>query len=182
MIKTGFGEPELLDDLNDHWTSECHKKEREELIARLQKFAKEKNIRVTFLSGDVHVGGVAMFKCNASNPVYPDKDYRLMYQIISSAVGNVPPPPVILKQLHLSSAKLQFDPHTDEKMYHVFQTGLQGEPLSEQYLMGARNWCSITSPYNHDLIFDLRMEKSQGEINGDTKSYFVYVPPLLLNQ
>jgi hypothetical protein len=51
QIVNAFGEPELLDDLNDHWTASCHEEERKEVITRFQILAKKKNIRITFLSG-----------------------------------------------------------------------------------------------------------------------------------
>lgn len=49
---------ELLDDLNDHWCANVHKKERNWLVDTLQRLALEKQWRVTFLSGDVHVAAV----------------------------------------------------------------------------------------------------------------------------
>jgi hypothetical protein len=130
-----------------------------------------------FNLGDVHVGGVAKFS-SEKGLLYPEEDYRLMYQIISSAIGNTPPPNVIIKHLHLSAKKIFFNKETVEKMYHVFKTGLDDENRAEQYLMAARNWCSITSPNCYDLVFDLRMEKVKGDMSGTTKSYLIFVPPL----
>jgi hypothetical protein len=176
-IVNSFGEPELLDDLNDHWTSENHKEERKEVVTRMQNLAKKNNLRVTFLSGDVHVGGVGKF-ASEKGLLYPDQDYRLMYQIVSSAIGNSPPPQAIIHHLHLMSKKIFFNKETVEKMHHIFPTDLDGQPQDHQYVMAARNWCSITSPNCYDLVFDLRMEKVQGDPRGETKSYYVHVPPL----
>src|SRR6478609_4607203 len=53
-----FGEPTLLTDMVDHWNSSCHIDERDEFLFKLQTFAKEKSIRVTFIGGDVHCCGV----------------------------------------------------------------------------------------------------------------------------
>lgn len=46
FVKTGvlssimkWDEPELLDDLVDHWTAEPHLKERSEIVEKLQKIA-----------------------------------------------------------------------------------------------------------------------------------------------
>ncbi|KAG1139121.1 hypothetical protein G6F36_015989 [Rhizopus arrhizus] len=47
------GDPELLDDMNDHWTAGNHVGERKRLIERLQQYAREKSVRVSFLGGDV---------------------------------------------------------------------------------------------------------------------------------
>lgn len=40
---------EILDDLDDHWTAQHHKEERNWLIHELQHVAAEKSIRVTIL-------------------------------------------------------------------------------------------------------------------------------------
>jgi hypothetical protein len=176
-VVNAFGEPELLDDLNDHWTAMLHEQERGQFISRLQNFSKKKGIRVTFLSGDVHVGGAARF-ASEKGLLYPDQDYRLMYQVVSSAIGNAPPPAAIIQHLHLSSKKIFFDKETVEKMHHIFKTDLADNPLANQYLMAARNWCCITSPNCYDLVFDLRMERVVNDMKGETKSYLIYVPPL----
>jgi hypothetical protein len=84
-IVNSFGEPELMDDLNDHWTNELHNNERVLLVQRLQQFAQRKKIRVTLCSGDVHVGGCAKFYSSQPTPI--DQDFRFMYQLISSAIG-----------------------------------------------------------------------------------------------
>lgn len=65
-ISPGFtnnfnGQVELLDDLNDHWCAAPHKKERNWLVEQVQTFAYEKKLRVSFISGDVHAGGVGLF-------------------------------------------------------------------------------------------------------------------------
>ena len=52
----GFGGPlfnkfdgnvDLLDDLDDHYTSHTHKKERRELMHSLQTLSKKHNVRIT---------------------------------------------------------------------------------------------------------------------------------------
>lgn len=53
---------ELLDDLNDHWCANVHKKERNWLVKTVQDLAVEKKWRITFLSGDVHVAAVVSFR------------------------------------------------------------------------------------------------------------------------
>ncbi|KAJ2484629.1 hypothetical protein IWW47_005652, partial [Coemansia sp. RSA 2052] len=86
-----WGEPELSDDMNDHWTSSVHMEERKAFILRLQEFARTRNVRVTFVAGDVHCCGAG--RLASMNPALPpERDYRFMPQIISSAIMNVPPP------------------------------------------------------------------------------------------
>jgi len=55
-------EAELLDDLNDHWTSKGHKAERNNLILKMQDYAAKTRTRITFLSGDVHCAAVGVLK------------------------------------------------------------------------------------------------------------------------
>lgn len=50
-----FGEPELLDDILDHWSSSRHTVEKGLLLHELRNLATERRIRVTILSGDVHL-------------------------------------------------------------------------------------------------------------------------------
>lgn len=49
---------ELLDDIEDHWDSSTHDKERRECIRRFQEHAKLHHHRVSFISGDVHCAQV----------------------------------------------------------------------------------------------------------------------------
>ena len=43
------GGVEILDDLDDHWTSRNHKRERNWFVQDLQQLAAEKSVRVTIL-------------------------------------------------------------------------------------------------------------------------------------
>jgi hypothetical protein len=101
---TGFvnkfnGEPELLDDLNDHWTAKTHKQERNWLIQQLQGISKMKRLRITFLSGDVHCAAVGVLKTLSRQTggksgkfldVPPATDYRYMINVVTSAIVNTP--------------------------------------------------------------------------------------------
>lgn len=109
-----FGEPLLLTDMIDHWNSTRHIEERNVFLHRLQDFSLEKSIRITFIGGDVHCAGVGRFATPANSvdkvrayyenemivPLNAAKDHRLMYQIISSAIANIPPPWYIIKGYH----------------------------------------------------------------------------------
>ncbi|KAI8900337.1 hypothetical protein BC833DRAFT_618636 [Globomyces pollinis-pini] len=175
-----FGEPELLDDLNDEWTSHHHIEERDSALKRFQQLSKEKNIRVTFLSGDVHVAGAGRFISNAELKLYPEQDHRLMYQVISSGTGNIPPPAAVVKGLHHFAEDIKTDANTVEQMIDVFPTDLAGNQTELTHLMDARNWCCITSPDKKILVFDIKCEVTRGDIAGVTKTYPVLVPKLAL--
>lgn len=77
------GKIELLDDLEDHWAAAVHKKERNDLIRRLQAFAKEKKVRVTILSGDVHLAAVGRFFTRVKDKIPQEKDHRYMVNVVS---------------------------------------------------------------------------------------------------
>ncbi|KAM9888078.1 hypothetical protein OXX79_013160, partial [Metschnikowia pulcherrima] len=55
LVNEFDGSVEVLDDLNDHWCSKHHKAERNKLIKMLTEFGAKNGVRVTILSGDVHL-------------------------------------------------------------------------------------------------------------------------------
>ncbi len=63
--------------------------------------------RFTFLSGDVHVAGVARFLSYPRSNLRTD--HRFMPQIISSAMGNEPPPDEVVKAVAHSSKTTRLD-------------------------------------------------------------------------
>lgn len=85
---------ELLDDLNDHWCSNNHKKERNWLVLETQKLALELGARITFLSGDVHLAAVGCLftRSKTHKELAPEQDHRYMLNVITSAIVNTPPP------------------------------------------------------------------------------------------
>ena len=86
---------ELLDDLNDHWCANVHKKERNWLVLEVQKLALELDARITFLSGDVHLAAVGCLFTrhkHTKKQVEPSQDHRYMLNIVTSAIVNTPPP------------------------------------------------------------------------------------------
>jgi hypothetical protein len=80
-------QPELLDDLNDHWTATAHKIERNWFIEQLQHLAKYNRVRVSILSGDVHCAAVGVLKTltRGKNKAIPaEDDYRYMINVVTS--------------------------------------------------------------------------------------------------
>ncbi|KAG2442407.1 hypothetical protein HXX76_002493 [Chlamydomonas incerta] len=128
-----FGEPELLDDLLDHWSADVHEVEKFCLVRMMQDLALARGFRFTILSGDVHCAGLGMYQ------TYPKQnlktDFRYMQQIISSAIGNIPPPEAVLKALCTSNKPRMLDNNTREKMRGIFENGL--------LLKGQRNWADV---------------------------------------
>ncbi|KAG0048204.1 hypothetical protein BGZ83_006808 [Gryganskiella cystojenkinii] len=178
------GEPELLDDLNDHWTAKAHKAERNKFITRLQNLANDRKIRVTFISGDVHCAGMGRFTAKVSPA---EKDPQLMYQVISSAIVNEPPPEGVIKLLHFQDKVhvLEGRVKTYEDMYPMFTIDVDGKPLQNDKLLARRNYSH--GHFNHHTggmeitIFAENVrggpEHTPGADRG-TKAYQIHVPRL----
>jgi len=192
-----FGEPLLLSDMIDHWNSDAHIKERNAFIFKLQEFSKRRKIRITFIGGDVHCCGIGRFstpsksrdivRAHYENEMILSKnfenDHRLMYQIISSAIANVPPPAYIIKAYHwLDKPEKITDADgeiTDGRMLRFFKRDTKGRLLGKKAkkLMGRRNWCSVEmSSIDDSLFFELHVEMFLGA--GKTVPYNIVVPAL----
>jgi hypothetical protein len=174
---------ELLDDLNDHWCAKPHKRERNALVLRLQELALDKKLRVIFLSGDVHcaaVGELHTLYHKEKNKVEPTLDHRLMFNVVSSAIVNTPPPfgPVALNNQFASHKHRTLHHHfTDEVQLPLFEIDTDGSSRTRmQYVMDKRNYALFNFDHGtHDLNIDVMVEIKQGE--GKTKAYRVVAPP-----
>jgi hypothetical protein len=156
------GQVDLLDDLDDHYTSKQHKQERKELILRLQELSKEFSVRVTILGGDVHLGALGRFYSMPRLKIPAEEDHRYMANIISSAITNKPPPAAVANLLarrnkihHLK------DDATDETLLGMFDKQPGGKIKSAGWnkcTMPSRNYACITevdsAPENQALPSD----------------------------
>ncbi|KAB8556629.1 hypothetical protein FH972_025665 [Carpinus fangiana] len=114
------GGVDLLDDLDDHYTAHQHKKERKELILRLQALAKKHSIRVTILGGDVHLAAHGRFYSNPKLNIAAENDFRYMPNIVSSAITNKPPPQAVANLLAKRNKIHHLDDETDETLLNLF--------------------------------------------------------------
>ncbi|KAI1408968.1 hypothetical protein F5Y13DRAFT_203956 [Hypoxylon sp. FL1857] len=137
------GGVEVLDDLDDHWTAKNHKDERRFVIEDLQDLAGDTSVRITILSGDVHLAAVGQFYSNPKLNLPKHKDFRYMPNIISSAIANTPPPDIMADILNKRNKIHHFDRETDEDMIPIFTNGVDGKPRNNKRLLPHRNWCSI---------------------------------------
>jgi hypothetical protein len=101
------GSVDLLDDLDDHYTAGTHKKERRMLVQRFQDLGQEFNVRITILSGDVHLAALGRFYSHPKLNIPAEQDHRYMVNVVSSAIVNKPPPPVSFFFLFMISIKYQ---------------------------------------------------------------------------
>lgn len=95
MFNKYDGEVDIQDDLDDHYCARLHKHERDLFLLRLQKLSFEKQVRITILSGDVHLAAIGRFYSKTSLGVPVEKDHRYMVNIISSPITNKPPSEVV---------------------------------------------------------------------------------------
>lgn len=142
------GSVDLLDDLDDHYTARTHKQERRELIVRLQKLSAEHSIRITILSGDVHLAALGRFYSTPADKMNPIEDPRYMVNIVSSAITNKPPPKAVANLLARRNKIHHLrDGNTDETLLKFFdkQPGGQLKGATWNYVtMPSRNYACIT--------------------------------------
>lgn len=133
----------MLDDLDDHWTAKNHKAERKTVMEDLQDLAADRSVRVTILSGDVHLAAIGQFYSNPKLELAKHKDFRYMPNVISSAIVNTPPPDLMADVLNKRNKVHHLDKDTDEDMIPMFAHGVEGKPRNNKRLLPHRNWCSI---------------------------------------
>jgi hypothetical protein len=114
------GQVDLLDDLDDHYTSKHHKAERRELVRRLQSFSKKHSVRVTILGGDVHLAAIGRFYSRPTLQIAAENDWRYMVNVVSSAITNKPPPQAVANLLARRDKVHHLDIDTDERMLDFF--------------------------------------------------------------
>lgn len=137
------GGVEVLDDLDDHWTAKNHKAQRRTVVEDLQDLAADRSVRVTILSGDVHLAAIGQFYSNPKLELAKHKDFRYMPNVISSAIVNTPPPDLMADVLNKRNKVHHLDKDTDEDMIPMFAHGVEGKPRNNKRLLPHRNWCSI---------------------------------------
>jgi hypothetical protein len=128
------GRQELEDDLRDHWNSNPHKQERLRLIHRLFAVSKEKQCRVTLLSGDVHVGALGIVRNERNGKDGSAVD--VINQLTSSGIVHPAPPGMVLFFLEQMAGKELRDDRDIVSMMTEF-------PGTRHFYIGARNWLAL---------------------------------------
>lgn len=137
------GGVEILDDLDDHWTAKHHKDERNWFIQELQELAADLSVRITILSGDVHLGAVGQFYSNKLLGLPKDQDHRYMPNVVSSAIVNTPPSDMVADVLNKRNKIHHLDEDTDEDMMPMFPEDVNNKSRNNKHLLPRRNWCSL---------------------------------------
>lgn len=140
------GAIEILDDLNDHWCAKTHKAERNQFVKDLQDLAQKTSVRITILAGDVHLAAMGRFHSAPSTKldVVPQKDHRLMLNVVCSAITNTPPAVKMADFLNTRNKVHHLGSDTDEDMVRLFKYDVDGTNRNNRCLLPRRNWCSIT--------------------------------------
>ncbi|RSL50798.1 hypothetical protein CEP54_011749 [Fusarium duplospermum] len=141
------GSIDLLDDLDDHYTARTHKKERLDLMERLQKVAADFNARVTILGGDVHLAALGRFYSNPSLKIPAEEDHRYMVNVISSAIVNKPPPTAVANLLARRNKIHHLNHKTDETLLDLFNKDPGDSTKTANHnhcTMPSRNFATIT--------------------------------------
>lgn len=171
--------------------------ERKQFIRRLQSFAKDKSVRVSFLGGDVHCCAAGkLFSKNLRDE--EESDPNFMVQLVSSAIVNIPPPSILLSYLNQSSGVIPFEGNVQEEMYDLFHFSPNGNQVTfvfflsfsiadhsffflqrhNKKLMGMRNYSiGCFDDSTSSLVHWLQVEEKVGIVG--TKGYQVEVPKLI---
>ena len=133
------GKQELEDDLRDHWSSPAHQQERIRLIHRLLAVARDRGVRVTILSGDVHAAAVGVIESSRDADVLPGAS--VINQLTSSGVVHPPPPGMVLWAIeHMMSGTEEPDRGITTRLLEL--------PGTTHKVIGARNWLALEPDTN----------------------------------
>lgn len=198
VIQEFDGGVDIVDDMLDHWCSANHKPERNKFIARLQKLAHEKSVRVTFLGGDVHLAALGRIRSvdpeliktkhhhkNHVSEVEPSEDARLMFNVVSSAIVNHAPPSKVPQMMFNVQKKHVFGREAYEDMVPLFKTDTSGKlrPTESHFLhhnpefLNKRNYSDLIPVLNLAVYKDtIGTVKFPGPVDNETKEVLVAPP------
>ncbi|ODV95081.1 hypothetical protein PACTADRAFT_50902 [Pachysolen tannophilus NRRL Y-2460] len=176
LVNEFDGSMEVLDDLDDHWCARHHKKERNKLVADLTRFGAQNGVRITILSGDVHLCCIGRFQTkmphlhkkeeSIKRLESPQDDPRLIFNVISSAIVNAPPPNAMAKLLNKRTRVHHFDKHTDEDIIPLFTKDVDGNHRDNTHFLNKRNWCDLIPIKNNPRYINSSHEVGEKIIPG----------------
>ncbi|KAI5964357.1 uncharacterized protein KGF55_002299 [Candida pseudojiufengensis] len=186
LVNEFDGDVEVLDDLNDHWCSKYHKRERNKLVKDLIEFGASKGIRITILSGDVHLCCIGRMKSKYHNHPnthlirgseaiqqenqdlinHPENDPRLIFNIISSAIVNAPPPDAMATLLNKRSKEHKFNRDTTEDVIPIFKKDVDGSTRDNHRFLNKRNWNDLVLA-NQSITYKHLFKNDNSESSDD---------------
>jgi hypothetical protein len=148
------GQQRMEDDLRDQWLSRAHQQERLQLIHRLLRFAETSCCRVTIVSGDAHTASLGYLQSDR-NPA-ASAEARVINQITSSAMVNLPPPALVVFMMEkLLAGKT-------EEVDRGITARLVKFPGSTRCIIGARNWLSLRLNQQASIWAEWYVEGEEG--------------------
>lgn len=125
------------DDLKDHWSHDDHEGERKRLLEVLSTLARDKKIRVSLVSGDVHVAawGTAYRK-----DLPASETWSQMHQFTSSAVVH---PSLMGVTERLFLAWLNSNAKKPQNIDVQYVAEVMTFPGHDTHVMAARNWLAL---------------------------------------
>lgn len=136
-----FGSDHVLDssadDLKDHWTHDDHEGERKRLIETLLKTASDKQLRVSIVSGDVHV---AAWGSAYRKDVGPRENWAQIQQFTSTAIVH---PSLVSVTERLFFFVLNSVAKTKQSLDVNLSAEMMLFPGSNRYVQPARNWLAL---------------------------------------
>ena len=184
FFNTFDGGVDLLDDLDDHYTAHQHKAERKDLVSRLQHLSKERGVRITIVSGDVHLAAMGRFYSNPSLQIPAEADWRYMSNVVSSAITNKPPPQAVANLLARRNKIHHLDSETDETLLEIFDKNPGvGEPgvkpksaTNNHATMPSRNYAIIRETHGHTGDAAARAANNINGTAADTSNSTAFQP------
>ncbi|MEM7147203.1 MAG: alkaline phosphatase D family protein [Verrucomicrobiota bacterium] len=152
------GDQIIEDDLRDLWRSRPHQSTRLKLLETLFSFSKEKNCRVTLVSGDVHVAahGIAELRDGETDHMRTNR----IHQLISSPIVNQPGNRVMDLYLNRQGqAREHISPAISAEMVPLDYHGKQ--KTSSYYYLNERNWLSLIADAKHTYRAEWHFEGSR---------------------
>jgi len=125
------------DDLKDHWSHDDHEGERKRLLEVLSSLARDKKIRVSLVSGDVHVAawGIAYRK-----DLHASQTWSQMHQFTSSGVVH---PSLMGVTERLFLAWLNRNAKKPQNIDVQYVAEVMIFPGHDTHIMAARNWLAL---------------------------------------
>jgi PhoD related phosphatase len=133
LLEHGFnvmpGHQTWQDDLVDQWPSAAHWSEWQDLLRTLVDFSARTGVRVTSLSGEIHLGALGVIQSGATE----------IYQLTSSGIVHPPPSPAVTTALEWIGARTT-------RLAPDLTVRLLPLPGSGRRFLRARNWLELELP------------------------------------
>lgn len=132
------GEQSVEDDLRDRWGSKPHLATRARVVDALLAAARENAVRVTLLSGDVHLAALGVIE-STHDPA--PTHANVINNFVSSPIVHSPPSRLALLALKLLDKDVEIGRGVTARMHKI--------PGADAHYLAQRNWMRLRSGANH---------------------------------